>query len=351
MRLSLKSILRRFATTTPFALLFGVALGFVASKYDWGFGYLLAIPLVFVCAYGVEIFDILAAAFFYPRFEIYPRGKKLTLRLSSSALVHILGWIFWVWLAGLILGFNVFRWEIIMWLVIYIVMFLIVRSIRQLIDFQRELNQKDLIEEQLKTLATQAELKALKAQINPHFLFNSLNTVASLTSTDPRKAEESTLKLADVFRYTLSSSNREFVALQDELDFLDSYLDVEKARFGDKLKVIKSVQPEVLNTRIPSLILQPLVENCIKHGRTPDGSATIEIQCFPVGNDLRIEVRDQGKGATEEIKKGFYTKGTGLKNVNERLLKIYGDGYGLKIRDNVPKGSVALVTIPMEKVG
>jgi sensor histidine kinase YesM len=344
------SILRRFEVTTIMGLMFGAALGYVASKYQSGVSYPVAMGMVLGCAYGVEIFDILAAAHFYPRFEIYPRSKKLILRMSSSGLVHILGWLLMVWIAGLILGFNLLQWGVLMWLAIYIAVFLIVRTIRQLIDFQRELRQKDLLEERLKALATQAELKALKAQINPHFLFNSLNTVASLTNSDPRKAEEATLKLADVFRYTLSSSNREFVTLQDELDFLDSYLDVEKARFGDKLEISKSVQAETLSTRVPSLILQPLVENCLKHGRTAEGNARIEIRCFLEGNEVKIGILDHGRGAPEEIKRGLYTKGTGLKNVNERLLKIYGDRYGLKISDNRPNGAVAMVTVPRENL-
>ena len=252
-----------------------------------------------------RLFDILTAAYLFPRFEKYSRGKKLILQMSSSILVHILGWLLLVWIAGLILDFSLFKWEVLMWLAIYIVIVIIVRSIRQLLNFHRELRQKDLLEERLKALATQAELKALKAQINPHFLFNSLNTVASLTNTDPHKAEEATLKLADVFRYTLSSSNREFVTLQDELDFLDSYLDVEKARFGDRLEVIKSVQPEILNTRIPSLILQPLVENCLKHGTTTEGKAKIEIRCFLDGNDSQYRVRDQGGALRKKSRKAF----------------------------------------------
>jgi len=269
--------------------------------------------------------------------------------MVSALLVRLLGWLFLIWIASLILGFSLFRIEVIIWLPIAVVVGSIIRSVQQLLIFNRELTQKDLLEERLKALATQAELKALKAQINPHFLFNSLNTVASLARTSPDKAEEATLKLADVFRYTLSSSNREFVTLQDELDFLDSYLDVEKARFGDKLEVIKSIQPEILNARVPSLILQPLVENCLKHGRTPKGNANIEIQCSLDGNAIKIEIRDQGKGPPEEIKRGIYTKGTGLKNVNERLLKTYGEGYGLKFKDNHPSGAIAIVTIPGEK--
>jgi sensor histidine kinase YesM len=344
-----KSYLGNLMTTTVLGLMFGFALGYVADKYNWGLGYPVAMGIVLGCAYGVKIFDILTAAYLFPKFEKYPRGKKLSFQMLSSALVHILGWLLLVGIAGLIIGFNVFYWQVLVWLVIFMVTFVIGSSIRQLLNFQRELRQKDMLEEKLKALADQAELKALKAQINPHFLFNSLNTIASLVNSAPAKAEEAVEKLADVFRYTLSSSNREFVTLQNELDFLDSYLDVEKARFGDRLQFTKSVQPEASGTQVPSLILQPLVENCLKHGRSPEGQANIEIQCSLQGNDVKIDIRDRCRGAPEDIKKGLYTRGTGLKNVNERLLKTYGEGYGLKIKDNSPSGTVATVIIPGER--
>lgn len=341
--------LSKFAMATIVGLVIGATLGYMADKFDWGFGYPAAIGMVLGCVYGVEIFDSLNAAYLFLRFEKYSRGKKLTLQMSSSMLVHILGWLLLVWIAGMILGFSLFRWEVLMWLAIFIAIVSVGHSMRHLFNFYRELKQKDALEEKLKSLAAHAELKALKAQINPHFLFNSLNTIASLINTAPPKAEEAIEKLADIFRYTLSSSNREFVTLQNEIDFLDSYLDVEKARFGDRLEVVKSVQPEVLSTRIPSLILQPLVENCIKHGVTKDAKAKIDIKCFLDGNTVNIEVRDKGQGVPEEIKRGLYTKGTGLRNVNERLLKVYGEGYGLKIKDNNPNGTIALITIPKEK--
>lgn len=247
------------------------------------------------------------------------------------------------------MGFNIFQWKVMIWLALFVVSLIVASSVRQLLRFYRELKQKDVVEEKLKALATQAELKALKAQINPHFPFNSLNTIASLTTSAPAKAEEAVEKLADVFRYILSSSNREFVTLENEIDFLDSYLGIEKARFGDKLSVSKSIDSAVLNTRVPSLILQPLVENCLKYG-TSEGKAKIEIRCFLNGNAVNIEVRDEGKGVPEEIKKGVYTKGTGLKNVNERLLKVYGEGHGLQFRDNQPSGAVAILTVPREKM-
>ena len=344
-----KSILRpRLTAATAVGLAFGAVVGYLSVSQHWGLSFIAAMGMVLGCAYGVEIISSVVAAQLNPRFERYPRDKKVALMMSSSIATHVLAWFLMIWVAGLILNFSIFQAGILFWFSVYAVVLVIGSVLRQLASFRRELRQKDLAEERLKALTNQAELKALKAQINPHFLFNSLNTIASLTSTDPSKAEDATLKLADIFRYTLSSSNKEFVALKDELDFLDSYLDVEKARFGNRLKISKTVQPETLNTRIPSLILQPLVENCLKHGQCSDGSAVIAIRCFVEGRDVKIEISDNGRGMPEAIKKGQYTGGTGLKNVNERLIKMFGEPYQLRFMDNQPSGAMALVTIPRE---
>ncbi len=343
-----KPYLPRFLLATAIGLVFGSALGYFSSRDGWGLSFANAIGMVLGLAWGVNIIYVAAAARLFPRFEKYPRDKRFLFQVSTSILVPVLAWLLLTWVAGLILHFRIFQWQVLIWLGLYVVILIVSVSVRQLSAFRRELRQKDLLEEQLKALATQAELKALKAQINPHFLFNSLNTIASLINIDPKKAEDATLKLGDVFRYTLSGSNKEFVTLQDELDFLDSYLDVEKARFGARLEVYKSIEPGTLNVRIPSLILQPLVENCLKHGRNQEGLVRIEVLCSLDGNDVKIEIRDHGQGAPEGIKKGKYTRGTGLKNVNERLLKLYGEGYGLQIKDNSPCGAIAVLTIPRQ---
>ena len=137
--------------------------------------------------------------------------------------------------------------------------------------------------------------------------------------------------------------------MREELDFIDSYLEIEKARFGDKLKVSRDISPEILDTPIPNLILQPLIENSIKHGSAENGEVRMEINGYIDGNSVKVEIKDEGKGMPEEIRRGVYTNGTGLRNVNERLKKIYGDDYGLEIRGNSPRGTIAIVTIPKEK--
>lgn len=345
----LKPFLHHLGTAALIGLGFGIAVGYAATKYGWGFGYPVAIGMTLGCVCAIQIFQTLTEIYIYPRFERFSRGRKLGLQQASSFLTHILGWLLPVWITGIIVGFELFQPAVLIWLGIFIAVVLIIHLTRQAVSFYRELREKDVLEEKLKTLAAQAELKALKAQINPHFLFNSLNTIANLVSTNPPKAEESIERLADIFRYALSASNREFVTLRDELEFIDSYLEIEEARFGDKLKLTKEISPEILDVPVPNLILQPLVENSIKHGFAENGEVRMEITGYVDGDTVKVEVKDEGKGIPEEIKRGVYTNGTGLRNVNERLKKTYGDDYGLEIKENKPTGAIAVVTIPKEK--
>jgi len=342
----LKPILRQMGIATLIGLVFGVGVGYMATHYSWGFGYSVAIGITLGCAYAIQILCSLTEAYLYPRFERFSRGRRLALRQAFSLLAHILGWLIPICIAGIIVGFSLFRKEVLIWLGTFIVIVLIIHSIHQLVTFYRELSEKDVLEEKLKTLAAQAELKALRAQINPHFLFNSLNTIANLITTNTQKAEESVERLADIFRYALAASDREFVTLRDELEFIDSYLEVEKARFGDRLKVSKSISPEVLDTSMPSLILQPLVENSIKHGFAKDGEVRVEISSHIDGDLVRVELKDEGRGVPAQIRMGIYSNGTGLRNVSERLQKVYGEGYGLEIKENKPSGTMAIITIP-----
>lgn len=326
----------------------GAILGYIATTLSWDFGYAAAIIMVTACVIFMEGLEYLAELCVYPGFSAFSRGKKLAWQLATSGMVHIIGWIVPVYIGSHIIGFNFFRLEVLLCLAVFIIFAIMISSINLVIRFYRELTRKEVTEEELKKLAAQAELKALRAQINPHFLFNSLNTIANLISTDAQKAERSVERLADIFRYALSASNREFVTLRDELEFIDSYLEIEQARFGDKLKVSKSIPADIIDTPIPGLILQPLVENSIKHGFSTSGDMIITIKGYRNGKAVRIEISDEGKGVPQAVLAGQYGGGTGLRNVKERLEKTWGQGYGLEILQNTPGGTIASITIPGE---
>jgi len=204
------------------------------------------------------------------------------------------------------------------------------------------------IEEQAKLLNI-SELKALQAQINPHFLFNSINTIVSLIRTSPEKARDLLVKLGAYFRNSLYHSDEIF--LSDEIQNIKNYLEIEKARFGDKLNVLIDVS-ENLNCMIPPFTLQPLVENALKHGLFPRiEGGSIEIRGEKEGENIRLTVKDNGVGIEENKLKTLlddteYSKSVGIKNVNKRLICKYGDSYGLRLESRAGAGTVVSLTIP-----
>ncbi len=183
--------------------------------------------------------------------------------------------------------------------------------------------------------ASEAEIRALRAQINPHFLFNSLNAIASLIRTAPEKAETVTEDLADLFRYSLKASKQPAVRLEDELQSVELYLAIEKARFCDRLTTRVDVPDPLRNARVPSLILQPLVENAIKHGRkSASDRITVDVVASETDGIIRLCVLDGGPGFDTTDLDEVLSRGTGLSNVRDRLRIMFGKRSGLKIVDS-----------------
>ncbi len=195
-------------------------------------------------------------------------------------------------------------------------------------------------------LLLQARMEALQSQINPHFLFNTLNSVSSLVRFDPDTARVMIVKLSNILRRLLRKGDN-FVRLREEFDFIDDYLDIEVVRFGkEKLKVVKELEPETLDAIVPSMILQPLVENSIKHGLSGkiDGGS-IYLRSNLRSGKLVIEVEDDGVGleATAERPTGT---GIGLANVQERLKVLYGDAARVELDSNQNIGTIVRIILP-----
>ncbi len=179
----------------------------------------------------------------------------------------------------------------------------------------------------------QAELSALRAQINPHFLFNTLNSIAALIRIAPNQAEGVTERLADLFRYTLRASQHPTVTLRDELAATQLYVEIEQARFRDRLVVEVDVSPDVMSAEVPSLLVQPLVENAVKHGaQRVEGACAVRVRARLVGRkQIEIEVRDTGPGFDTTDIEHVLARGTGLANVRERLRLVCGDEASLTL--------------------
>ena len=203
------------------------------------------------------------------------------------------------------------------------------------------------LQEQEKLLLA-AKVEALKSQINPHFLFNTLASVSSLIRLQPETAREVIQKLSGLLR-KLMANQVQFVTLREELAALDEYLDIEVIRFGPRLAVRKSIAPDTLDIIIPSLLLQPLVENCIKHGFARKvGPGTITIRSWRESRQVFIEVTDDGLGISEERLADALSSGIGLSNVNERLRVLYGAMGRLELTGSPGRGACARVQIPLD---
>jgi sensor histidine kinase YesM len=213
-----------------------------------------------------------------------------------------------------------------------------------IVIYYSNFQEKIIKEKELKNLVTEAELKSLKFQINPHFVFNALNSMSALTEIDPKKAKQMIIKLADFLRYTLANNDKQKNPLSEELRNIKLYLDIEKIRFEDKFEYVEEVSEVCNNIEIPSMILQPLFENAIKHAVYETlGKVTIKLKCEPIENFLKISLTNNFEG--ESNKKGT---GVGLKNIRERLSLIYNQDNLLEVKKEngtftvnifIPKGN------------
>lgn len=206
-----------------------------------------------------------------------------------------------------------------------------------------QLKQKEINEQRLLRLKTQAELSSLQARINPHFLFNSLNTIASLVSVDPSRAETAVEKLSRLLRFSLRSSERRVVLLREEFDIIRTYLEIEKMRLGDRLHYDLLIRGNLDAVCVPGMLLQPLVENSIKHGlarKTTGGH--IRVEAWIEGEVCRIIVADNGMGWTRQSRDG----GIGLANIRERLDLYFGGRCNLELYNQ--EGAVVDISFPVE---
>jgi two-component system, LytTR family, sensor kinase len=208
-------------------------------------------------------------------------------------------------------------------------------------DYYQKFRERELRAAQLEGRLAQAELQNLKMQLHPHFLFNTLHAVSVLMQEDVTAANRMLVRLSELLRVTLDNAGTQETSLKQEMEFLQRYLDIEQIRFADRCQVRIKIDPAALDARVPSLILQPLVENALRHGvARRAGVGVVEITGQREGDKLRLKVRDNGPGLREDIPAAL-AQGVGLSNTQARLTQLYGGAASLEISNAAEDGALA----------
>jgi two-component system, LytTR family, sensor kinase len=214
------------------------------------------------------------------------------------------------------------------------------------VDYYRRLRAREVHAARLGQSLADAKLEALKMQIQPHFLFNTLHTISELVHEDPDAAERMIVRLGDLLRLTVDNAQAHEVTLAQEVEFLEAYLDIQRTRFQDRLRVDVAVGPGTAGARVPNLVLQPLVENAIRHGAASlGGLGRISVKSERRGGRLRMEVHDNGPGPHPDARPGARS-GVGMPNTRARLQQMYGEDGRLELTHCPVGGTVAAVEIP-----
>jgi signal transduction histidine kinase len=240
-----------------------------------------------------------------------------------------------------------FSMELITGIHTQVLTYWILVGIVHITEYYRRARERDVRAAELEAELSRARLDALRMQLHPHFLFNTMHAISAAIREDPEGAEDMLAELADLLRATLERPAAHEVSLREELEFIQRYVGIQKVRFGDRLDVVLSVQEDALDARVPSLILQPLVENAIEHGiatRLRGGRLEIRVQALDGG--LVLSVADDGPGIADP-ERSAGTERLGLRNTRARLAHLYGDQAGLELRNRADGGLCANVHIPL----
>lgn len=228
--------------------------------------------------------------------------------------------------------------------------FSIIYAVYSAVNFQRKLRDQRIALAEIQSQLSGAQLNALRLQLQPHFLFNTLNTISALMEFDKKEAQRIVSRLGSLLRVVLDQDKSNLIPLREELEFIQNYLKIEQTRFQDRLEVVIDIEEQAMNILVPSLILQPLVENAIKHGfanQSGEGQISI-IGQLSDGERLNLKVKDNGKGSADH-KELLLQKGIGLQNVHERLTLIYGDEAGVECVTAPDEGFMVSLSIPAKK--
>ncbi len=277
---------------------------------------------------------------------------KITMHVIVGPLYAWIALASYLLLVGLVIGADTVgeigsagQWVLYSNLTLYVLQFAIYHTIRSVQHFRIQEQQAA----ELKALAQEQELAALKAQINPHFIFNTLNSISAMVKQDPDESREMIACLAEMLRYTLDSSKRDLVPLGEEVAFARAYLDLEAHRFSDRLRVRYEIDPEALEVQVPPVVLQPLLENAVKHGIGPSEiGGTIMLRITASDGRLAVCVEDTGVGPDGQAPPP--PGGIGLSNIEARLQHLFGPEVTFEAGPQQPHGFNVLFSIPRKEV-
>jgi sensor histidine kinase YesM len=271
----------------------------------------------------------------------------VSIGLSSVLItIHFLIYLFIVgrlWTTTFIAGFDYFYTNLDRWLLIYWSILLLSHAY----NYYHSYRKGELKAAQLRTQLVQSQLEALKMQVHPHFLFNTLHSISALLSKDTEAARQMITRLGDFLRLTLENGGSMEVTLKQEMEFLNGYLEIERIRFKDRLTTEIYVDPQVLDVRVPNLILQPIVENAMRHAIANCSCGRVEIVALPRNGKLRIQVKDNGPGMKLETSvRGQTGRRVGLANTRARLERLYGPAHTFELTNSVSGGLIVTLEIP-----
>ncbi len=277
-----------------------------------------------------------------------------------SALVHLAGLTAFVVIAGpmmvaleWLLPWQRFahpvariRWGALYYLAPDTLIYVLVVAAVQAIAYGRETRERALGEARLRAELADARLHALSAQLQPHFLFNTLNAISALVRDEPARAEQLLARLSELLRHALRATTSVETSFGEELAFLEKYVDIQEARFGPRLQVTFDIGPDLVDVRVPSLLLQPIVENAIRHGIARRRTGHVEIAAHRVGPLLSIHILDDGVGLPSD---GSLTEGVGLTATRARLRQYYGDDFTFELANRREGGAACALMLPIRR--
>jgi len=273
---------------------------------------------------------------------------SLAISIVVTAIGHVLVWLYWGWSMGRPFSFERMTRFVVANFSEGIGIYLLIALTSYAYGYYSRYRKGESRTLQLEAQLSRAELQALKMQLQPHFLFNTLHSISALMHKDPDAARKMITRLGDFLRLTLESSGLQEVSLQQEIEFLRCYLEIEQIRFQDRLETRVTVPPEALEARVPNLILQPIVENAIRHGISSSSMpGLVEIQAQPHHGKLRIQVRDNGPGLnSHRTNDNLFQAGVGLANTEARLERLYGTAHLFNLSNDPSGGLVVTLELP-----